>query len=77
MALPQPVTLRPITEFPKLEKVYLDKPSHIGGSMFTLLSREQGWDITVRTDLQGLIAVHRTGEFWIPFAAVRNGIILK
>lgn len=79
MAQPQVLTTATLpAEFRKLEKVHVTAPgAHIGGSYQTLLDVKNGWDITIRPDIQGVIAVHRTGEYWIPFGAIRNGTLLK
>jgi hypothetical protein len=61
----------------KLAKLHITAPgAHIGGSYETLLMSLNGWDITIRPELGGVIAQRNGGEkFWIPFAAIRNGTL--
>jgi hypothetical protein len=61
----------------KLSRLYVAQPgAHVNGTYTTLFQAEHGWDLTIRPDVQGVIAKKDDLEVWVPFAACRNGFML-
>jgi hypothetical protein len=65
----------------KLSELHLTQYARLDGSMAQTFTSEQGWDITVRPDLGGVIlqrdvkgVVGKAPAMWLPFANCRNGV---
>lgn len=62
----------------KFSRLHLIAPAHIGGTVQSMLQSSQGWDLELRPDLQGILAVSVSQdiETWIPLSNCRNAFTL-
>jgi hypothetical protein len=65
-----------------LAKLHIAQPgAHIDGTYRTMLQASDGYRLSIRSDISGVIASREkpdgtTEKQWIPFAACRNGVLL-